>query len=128
MTTNTTPSWWNHAIKYSDITPGENYVCFTIKVCYKTHMFTDDDDDDDDDEGYCSGFDEEINPECVKTDKQLLKRYVPMSYADRNFKTAEEVEDEDIREWKEKSRCNGSCVCNMWDTYEVIKITLVKGK
>ena len=120
MTTKVAPSWWNHAIKNPE--PGVNYVCFTIEVHYKRHMITDDD------EGYCSGFDEDEYPELVKINTKMLNRYVPMSYAERNVKTAEEVDDEDIREWKEKSRCYGSCVCNMWDTYEVIKITLVKGK
>jgi hypothetical protein len=117
---NPEPLWWDHAFRYSEIAAGRNYVCFTIVNVQKRHVF----DVNSDDEGYCSGFDEETTPEYVQSTTITIKRYVPLSEVEEEANSA----NDDIREWKGKSRCRGSCACNMWDTFKVIKISLVKIK
>ena len=131
----------NHVIGISDyskrniITPkvGEIVLKMTVRCIFRTH------------DGYCSGFeffgDEDDMKKWLHQKSEICSIYfnIPDEFLDEETKTIRsDILDDDsniieneiteivFKEWTVHSKCNGSGVCNLYDTYIPLKIEYVK--
>lgn len=100
----TKPEWAKYLLH---IPPdGVDYIKITFERLVKRHMVTDTE------EGYCSGYD--VEDKHLRTKVIKYTRFLSLEHT-------HSIRDDSVLEWQEKSECEGSGYCCLWDDIRVIK-------